>query len=183
MGGWLGRIASQYQIGVDELQQLTDLDLGIAPSLENWIALPVLPLATIEALACITRVSPEKLWIVNFNSTGISPAQAYRYCYKCLIANRRDYSAPFWQAHWLRIEDKICFMHNEKYRMARSSSFRLRPNFRRILNFVYGEDRVISQKAYRFGQSEKPVAIPLRPYQLVEIRTPFGSVDLSYGKN
>ena len=48
LGGWLGRVAGFYRMGIDELAAEVGLDLGLDPKCRDWLFLPPQPAKSLD---------------------------------------------------------------------------------------------------------------------------------------
>lgn len=94
LGGWIGRLAGAYRMTVDELADYAGLSVDM--SIPNWLAI-ALQGEDRRRLAALCRLSDEEL---PRGHDREKPAHL-EYCYRCLILNPVDVTAPYWRASWL----------------------------------------------------------------------------------
>jgi hypothetical protein len=141
IGGWLGRVAARYRMGVDELAQLYGLDLAFDRPGNAWLLVGRMGGATIERLARLARVDPAILNAMQ----GLPPAPVQSpqlvYCPPCLFLNPLDVTSPCWKQEWLAPSASGCAIHAQPLTRLSVNSLRPCDNFDQLLHVISRRER------------------------------------------
>nr|WP_165106198.1 TniQ family protein [Caballeronia sp. SBC2] len=135
-GSWFGRIASRYQLSVIEAWKINQL--GTFPTLTNtgWILFPSVPESTLDVLATLARLDTDRLMRIQTPSDWIVDRPDLPYCFKCLVLNPLDVTAPRWKRRWLDPGINVCEEHGTDLERIPASIARRAWNMTRLLSLV-----------------------------------------------
>ncbi|PMS25523.1 hypothetical protein C0Z16_29185 [Paraburkholderia rhynchosiae] len=128
-GSWLGRVATCYQISVRTLWETsTGLDL---PNLgkAGWILFPPVCASALHQLSSLARVSEGRLAAIQMPPEWMVHRRYLVYCFRCLVLNDADVSAPRWKREWLNPEAEYCTAHHSLLETVPASIFEKSANF------------------------------------------------------
>ena len=131
-GSWLGRVASRYRIGVDELVHAADVDVELGEG--DWLALPAPGERSAERLAALCRMEPEDL--ARMLPSTRENGRRFPYCFGCLILNPQDVTAPYWKADWLAAKAPGCTVHPQRGSWVTVETLRRQRNLRQLVQYI-----------------------------------------------
>lgn len=111
-GSWLGRVATCYQVSVGMLWETsTGLDM---PNLgkAGWILFPPVSASPLDQLSKLARVSEGRLASIQTPPEWMADQRYLAYCFRCLVLNDVDVSAPRWKREWLDPKAEYCAAHH-----------------------------------------------------------------------
>lgn len=111
MGSWLGRVAARYWMSVGDLSEEYGLELNINAPRAGWIALPMVPDATVGRLARLARLDKGRLLQIQTPNCVSATRRVQLYCARCLFVNPVDVAAPRWKRVWLDPDASTCEVH------------------------------------------------------------------------
>ena len=138
-GSWLGRLASRYRIGVDDLVRAAGIELDIDLDVCRWLDTPAPAQRAAVQLGQLCRLSPVTLRQMLPAARSERPTLAY--CYQCLIMNRLDVTAPYWKAAWLDADGPPCTVHLERASRVTTTAMRTNRNMGNLLGYLYRQRR------------------------------------------
>ena len=149
IGGWLGRVAARYRMSVDEFALLYGLELAFDSPGNAWLFAGRLGAPTIDRLARLARVDPERLYAMQ--GLPARPAQATHlaYCPSCLFLNPLDITAPCWRKEWFAVSSGGCAIHAQPWTHLSITSLRKCDNFDKLLRVISRHER--HRRAQRRG--------------------------------
>ena len=133
LGSWLGRVAALYRIKVSTLAASASFDLG--PNGHVWLAPCNLSVETILRLATLATLPVASIQAMA-DSVPRQPNRHYRFCFSCLVLNPVDVTAPYWKAHWLATEERICGVHGIAEETIGGSAIAAAGNMPRLINAI-----------------------------------------------
>ncbi|HEX7907792.1 MAG TPA: TniQ family protein [Paraburkholderia sp.] len=128
-GSWLGRVATRYQISVGMLWETsTGLEL---PNLgkAGWILFPPVSAVPLDRLSKLARLSDGRLAAIQTPPEWMADQRYLVYCFRCLVLNDVDVSAPRWKREWLDPEAEYCTKHRGLLETVPASIFGKAANF------------------------------------------------------
>ena len=143
-GSWLGRVASRYRIGVDELLHAADIDL--APPDGAWLAARAPQGRSLERLAALCRMTPAELTCIG--AAASETRTTFPYCFGCLVLNPLDATAPYWKAHWIETAAPGCSRHPQRDVFVTVETLRRERNMRQLCRYISRR-----QRGYRAHQA------------------------------
>jgi TniQ len=135
-GSWLGRVATCYQISVGMLWETsTGLEL---PNLgkAGWILFPPVSASPLNQLSRLARVSEGRLAAIQTPPEWMADQRYLVYCFRCLVLNDVDVSAPRWKREWLNPEAEYCTAHHSLLETVPASVFGKATNFGAALRAI-----------------------------------------------
>ncbi|MFM0084425.1 TniQ family protein [Paraburkholderia sediminicola] len=135
-GSWFGRIASRYQLSVIQAWEINQL--GTFPPLTNagWILFTPVPESTLKILATLARLDVDRLTRIQTPSDWMVDRPNLPYCFRCLVLNPVDVTAPRWKRRWLDPNIKVCEEHGTDLECIPASIPRRARNMNRLLSLV-----------------------------------------------
>ena len=119
LGGWLGRLAGFYKMGIDELAWNLGLNLGLDDGCHDWLILPQQSPENLDRIGHLTRIDPEVLRALEVDKSWNAARHQYRFCRTCLFVNAIDVTAPRWIRDWLNPDFEVCPEHGEMEELER----------------------------------------------------------------
>ena len=110
LGGWVGRLAAKYDIGVAQLLNDYRLPIALSDSPMGWLSMPQLPDTVLDKLAWLARIDIRYLQQIQSPSDAMSEYGCL-YCVKCLFLNPADVFSPYWRRQWFRPSFHDCPLH------------------------------------------------------------------------
>lgn len=141
IGGWLGRVAARYRMGVGELAEQHGLDLGSEQAACTWLLISAVSHSTISRLAALARVDPELLRQMQPQRAWPGFRSRLSYCARCLFLNPVDITSPRWLRAWLDGGLNVCQTHDVALRGLPVSSIHACRNFNGLLRLVSRRER------------------------------------------
>lgn len=135
-GSWLGRVAAQYQISV---RMLWESSVGTAlPTLGNagWMLFPALAGPELERLSKLARLKVDRLKSIQTPVGWMTNRQHLPYCFRCLVLNDADISAPRWKTEWLDPTADYCRAHHALLETLPAAVLRDSANFAAALQAI-----------------------------------------------
>ncbi|WP_308727100.1 TniQ family protein [Burkholderia cepacia] len=135
-GSWLGRIASRYALSISQLWETSQP--GRFPALTNagWILFAPLPEDTLKIFATLARVEIGHLVRIQTPSDWMTDRAQLPYCFRCLVVNPVDVTAPRWKQRWLDPDIKVCEEHGDDLEHIPASMPRQAKNMDRLLSNI-----------------------------------------------
>ncbi|WP_407691501.1 TniQ family protein [Robbsia andropogonis] len=132
-GSWLGRVATKYWISVTALWKMS-VDQP-SPHLEKvgWIPFPCVEQSARDRLSSLARLNGDRLDRIQTSAEWISPRRRLPYCFKCLVLNDADVTAPRWKLEWLRPGEQYCSAHRWELETVPANVLNNSPNLGRAL--------------------------------------------------
>lgn len=143
-GGWLGRVAARYQVSVAMLWQMSASEPLHSPGTAGWIPSRPISQLALQRFSTLARLDEDRLrhiqtpWARRFNWRCVP------YCFRCLVLNDADASAPRWKREWLDPTAEFCSVHHTPLETVPASVFRLSGHFAVALRWIsrYREERM-----------------------------------------
>jgi hypothetical protein len=112
--------------------------LGTFPPLTNagWILFPSVPESTLDVLATLARLDTDRLVRIQTPSDWIVDRRDLPYCFRCLVLNALDVTAPRWKRRWLDPGINVCEEHGTDLEHIPASIARRAWNMTRLLSRV-----------------------------------------------
>ena len=110
LGGWVGRLAARYNIGVAQLFSDYCLPIPIQATPVGWLSMPQLPDEVLDKLAWLGRIDIRHLQQIQSPPDAMSEYGCL-YCAKCLFLNPADVFSPYWKRQWFRPSFHHCPLH------------------------------------------------------------------------
>lgn len=110
---------------------------------------PPISQAALQQFAALARLGDDRLCHMQTPSEWITDRRQLDYCFKCLVLNDADVSAPRWKREWLEPDVEFCRVHRTLLETVPASVFRRSTNFDAALRQInrYRETRFF--KSYR----------------------------------
>ncbi len=141
IGGWLGRVAARYRMGVDELANLNGLELDFDRPGNAWLLVGRIGQATIKRLTALARVDAAALDAMQ-EWRPVSTQQPHlAYCQSCLFLNPLDVTSPIWRREWLDSKTTACDIHDGPLKQLPITSLRQCDNFDHLLRVISRRER------------------------------------------
>lgn len=135
-GSWLGRIASRYQLSVIQTWEINQLGTFPALTSAGWILFPAVPGSTLELLAALARLSFDRLVRIQTPPEWTVDRPSLQYCFRCLVLNSADISAPRWKRRWFDPDVKGCEEHETDLEHIPAAILRQAPNMDHLISLV-----------------------------------------------
>ncbi|WP_175153169.1 TniQ family protein [Paraburkholderia ultramafica] len=135
-GGWLGRVAARYQVSVAMLWEMSASEPLPAHGTAGWILFPPISKIALQQFAALARLDEQRLRHVQTPSAWISERRCMPYCFRCLVLNDADVSAPRWKREWLEPTVEFCTVHHTLLETVPASIFRLSSHFDAALRAI-----------------------------------------------
>lgn len=155
LGGWLGRVASYYRMGIDELSADFGLDFRLADDYSNWLCLPRQSREDLDRLEYLTHVPVKTLRALEVPKVGTKPRAAYRFCRGCLFVNPENVFAPRWIKAWLGAEYLTCPAHGAMEEVTPDELSENR-NFGKLLKLVSKENSQLRERRRKRRRRRAP---------------------------
>lgn len=110
LGSWIGRLASRYQMSVQEFAEAHQLELDI-PKEGGWLMMQALPKRSVNVLAALTRLHDKQLQHLAIPALHTESKPLFRYCPRCVFLNPLEVAAPIWRCEWLDPTVVACPAH------------------------------------------------------------------------
>ncbi|EKS71800.1 TniQ family protein [Caballeronia zhejiangensis] len=135
-GSWFGRVASRYRLSIDRMWVANQL--GPLPSLTNagWILFAPVDNRVLDTLAELARLDIARLAHIQTRTDWMIPRRHLPYCFRCLVLNPADVTAPRWKRTWLDPAAGYCDEHREPLETVRASTIRQASNMEHLLKLV-----------------------------------------------
>ncbi len=135
-GSWFGRVASCYRMSVDRTWEANEL--GPLPSLTNagWMLFAPLNEITLDTLANLARLDVARLTQIQTPAGWMMPRTRLPYCFRCLVLNPADVTAPRWKREWLDPTARYCDEHGGTLETVPASLTRRAGNMEQLLKSV-----------------------------------------------
>jgi hypothetical protein len=148
-GGWLGRVAARYQVRVAMLWEMSASEPLPALGTAGWILFPPISKIALQQFAALARLDDDKLSHIQTPSGWVTDIRYLSYCFRCLVLNDADVSAPRRKREWLEPAVEFCRVHRTLLETVPASVFRRSGHFETALRAIsrYRETSLI--KNYR----------------------------------
>jgi hypothetical protein len=125
--------------------------LGLLPALTNagWILFAPLSDSALHRLAGLARVDVERLARIQTLGAWMVPRRRLLYCFRCLVINPIDVSAPYWKRAWLDPAIEDCGQHGEPLERVPPSVLRKAGNMQRLIKSVSRYRRTAAERQRR----------------------------------
>jgi hypothetical protein len=132
----LGRVASRYRMGVDMAWEVNQL--GPLPPLTNagWMLFAPLSELTLHTLADLARLDVARLAQIQTPAEWMLSRTRLPYCFRCLVLNPADVTAPRWKRAWLDPVARYCHEHGKMLETVPASVLRRAGNMEQLLTSV-----------------------------------------------
>ncbi|WP_413141443.1 TniQ family protein [Burkholderia cepacia] len=128
-GGWLGRVATRYQVSVPMLWEMSTSETLPVLGTAGWILFPPVSDRALQRFAALARLDHDRLKCIQTPSDWITERRYLAYCFRCLVLNDVDVSAPRWKREWLDPEIEFCRVHRTLLETVPASTFRRAGHF------------------------------------------------------
>jgi hypothetical protein len=143
LGGWLGRVAARYRIGVWQLCEAYGLDIETTDSGIRWLLLPPQPARNITVLAMLARLDDTDLQSMQASAPWPLARRLAAYCPRCLFLNDLDITAPCWRRGWLDPTATWCAKHARPLASVAAGQLRHCRNFDGVFRTVRRRERLL----------------------------------------
>lgn len=145
-GSWLGRVAARYQLSIVMLWEMSSSEPLPALGTAGWILFPPISNSALRRFAALARLDEQRLRHIQTPSTWLSDRRCMPYCFRCLVLNDADVSAPRWKRESLEPKVEFCTVHHTLLETVPASVFRLSVHFDAALRAIgrYREMRKFS---------------------------------------
>ncbi|WP_337588046.1 TniQ family protein [Paraburkholderia mimosarum] len=147
-GSWLGRVAARYQISVRMLWESSIPNALPTLGTAGWILFPTLAEPTLERLSTLARLKDGCLKSIQTPVGWMTNRQRLPYCFRCLVLNDADVSAPRWKREWLEPTADYCQAHHTLLETIPASALRNAANFATALRAI---NRYRADCRYRYS--------------------------------
>ena len=112
--------------------------LGPLPSLTNagWILFAPVDNRMLGTLANLARLDIARLAHIQTRIDWMVPRTHLPYCFRCLVLNPADVTAPRWKRTWLDPASSYCDEHRETLERVPASTMRCASNMEHLLKLV-----------------------------------------------
>jgi hypothetical protein len=141
IGGWLGRVAARYRMGVSELAHLYGLELDFDRPGNAWLIVGRIGQATIRRLTALARVDAAVLHAMQEWRPEPNQQPRLAYCRSCLFLNPLDVTSPCWKREWMNAMSTVCAIHAKTLSQLPITSLRRCDNFDHLLRVVSHRER------------------------------------------
>jgi hypothetical protein len=100
-GSWLGRVATRYQISVGTLWELSVSEDMPVLGTAGWMLFPAISHSALRRFATLARLDDGRLSHIQTPPGWLTDRRCMPYCFRCLVLNDADVSAPRWKREWL----------------------------------------------------------------------------------
>jgi hypothetical protein len=103
----------------------------------GWILFPAISQSALQRFATLARLDDDRLNHIQTPSAWLTDRRCMPYCFRCLVLNDADVSAPRWKREWLEPTAEFCRVHHTLLETVPASVFRLSSHFaaaRRAIN-------------------------------------------------
>ena len=164
LGSWLGRVAARYRMGVWQLCEAYDLDIGTPDSGMGWLLLPPQPARNITALAMLARLDVPDLQSMQTPAPWPLARRLAAYCPRCLFLNDLDVTAPCWRRSWLDPAATWCAKHARPLGNVTAGQLRHCRNFDGVLQTVSRREKLL--RGLELSPVRRPVAAQARHHDI-----------------
>jgi hypothetical protein len=102
----------------------------------GWTLFPPVAPSPLDRLSKLARVSDERLAAIQTPPEWMVEQRYLVYCFRCLVLNEGDVSAPRWKREWLDPEAEYCTTHHALLETVPVSVFRKAANFSAALRAI-----------------------------------------------
>ncbi|OUL89852.1 TniQ family protein [Paraburkholderia hospita] len=148
-GGWLGRVAARYQLSVAMLWEMSASEPLPALGTAGWILFPPISQSASRRFATLARLDDDRLKHIQTPSAWLIDRRCMPYCFRCLVLNDADISAPRWRREWLEPTVEFCSVHHTLLETVPASVFRLSGHFAGALHAISRYREARKFKDYR----------------------------------
>ncbi|WOD14162.1 TniQ family protein [Paraburkholderia kirstenboschensis] len=135
-GSWLGRVATRYQISVGTLWELSVSEDMPVLGTAGWILFPTISRSALGRFATLARLDDGRLSHIQTPPAWLADRRCMPYCFRCLVLNDADVSAPRWKREWLDPTAEFCSVHHSPLETVPASVFRLSNHFDAALRAI-----------------------------------------------
>ena len=135
-GCWLGRVAARYQLSVAMLWEMSAREPLPALGPAGWILFPPVSHSALRRFASLARLEEDRLRHIQTPSAWLIVRRYMPYCFRCLVLNDADVSAPRWKREWLEPTVERCTVHHTLLETVLASVFRISAHFDAALRAV-----------------------------------------------
>lgn len=164
LGGWLGRVAARYRLGVWQLCEAYGLDTGTTDSSMGWLLLPPQPARNIEALAMLARLDVRTLESMQTPVQWPLARRLAAYFPRCLFLNDLDVTSPCWRRSWLDPAATWCARHARPLGSVAAGKLRHCRNFNGVVQTVGRRERL--QRALESAHFGRHAAARMPPQDI-----------------
>ncbi|WP_321931280.1 TniQ family protein [Paraburkholderia guartelaensis] len=148
-GGWFGRVAARYQISVATLWEMSASETMPALGTAGWIPFPPISQTALHRHAVLARLDDHMLSYIQTPPEWITDRRCLAYCFRCLVLNDVDVSAPRWKREWLQPAAEFCRVHRTLLETVPASVFRRSDHFEAALRAISRYRTTSKLSAYR----------------------------------
>jgi len=151
-GSWVGRVASRYRMTVEMAWEINGL--GPLPALTSagWILFAPLNDYALDKLAALARVEAETIASIQTPGSWMVARRRLPFCFRCLVINPLDVSAPYWKRAWLNPSIIECCEHGAQLETAPPSVLRRAGNMQQLISSVGRYRRDAVKRRFRRGR-------------------------------
>lgn len=149
-GGWLGRVATRYQVSVAMLWQMSSSEALPSLGTAGWILFPPISQPALQRFSTLARLDEDRLRHIQTPSAWLFNWRCVPYCFRCLVLNDADVSVPRWKREWLDPTAEFCSVHHTVLETVPASVFRLSGHFAAALRAIsrYREKRAFKDRRW-----------------------------------
>ena len=135
-GGWLGRLAAKYRIGVAQLW--ASGQLGAFPDLtrSGWLLFPPVDELVLARLSALNHVGVDRMVAIQTPAAWVSHRSNLPYCFECLVLNPIDVFSPRWKREWLNPAATACEVHGRRLETISSSTLLKLGNLNAVISRI-----------------------------------------------
>jgi hypothetical protein len=78
----------------------------------GWIFFPAISRSTLQRFATLARFDDGRLNHIQMPPAWVTDRRCMPYCFRCLVLNDADVSAPRWKREWLDPTAEFCRVHH-----------------------------------------------------------------------
>jgi hypothetical protein len=170
LGGWLGRVAARYRLGVRQLCEAYGLDTGTTDSGMGWLLLPPQPARNIDALAMLARLDVRTLESMRTPVQWPLARRQAAYCPRCLFLNDLDVTSPCWSLNWLDPAATWCARHARPLESVAAGKLRHCRNFDAVVQTIGRRETL--QRALKLAHVGR-LSTARMPRQVIDRPSPY----------
>jgi hypothetical protein len=95
----------------------------------GWILFPAISQSPLRRFATLARLDDGRLSHMQTPPAWVTDRRCMPYCFRCLVLNDVDVSAPRWKREWLDPTAEFCRVHHTLLETVPASVFRLSSHF------------------------------------------------------
>ncbi|WP_184048785.1 TniQ family protein [Paraburkholderia sp. MM5384-R2] len=135
-GSWLGRVAARYQLSVGTLWEISVSEEMPVLGTAGWILFPAISRSALPQFATLARLDDGRLSHLQTPPAWLADRRCMPYCFRCLVLNDADVSAPRWKREWLDPTAEFCSVHHRPLETVPASVFRVSNHFDAALGAI-----------------------------------------------